>query len=151
MDEELTSWFECFNVDLHGAARLSYHVIRHMREAGSGHIINITSNAGEIINKPNLTAYAASKAAFNHFTKCLAAEVAPYGIRVNAIAPGFTFSNFVKDLPDEVYKVLCADIPIGRFAQAFEIGALAVYLAGDISDIVTGTVFTADGGFALQH
>ncbi|NLT13640.1 MAG: SDR family oxidoreductase [Clostridiales bacterium] len=151
MDEELSDWFECFDVDLHGAARMSYQVLKHMRKAGSGHIINITSNAGEIINKPFLTAYAASKAAFNHFTRCLAAEVAPDGIRVNAIAPGFTFSNFVKDMPEEAYKALCADIPIGRFAQAFEIGALAVYLAGDISDIVTGAVFTADGGFALQH
>lgn len=151
MDEELTDWFECFDVDLHGAARMSYQVLKHMRQARSGHIINITSNAGEIINKPFLTAYAASKAAFNHFTRSLAAEVAPEGIRVNAIAPGFTFSNFVKDIPDEAYKAMCADIPIGRFAQAFEIGALAVYLASDISDIVTGSVFTADGGYALQH
>ncbi len=151
MDEELTDWFECFNIDLHGAARMCYYVLKYMREQKSGHIVNITSNAGEIINKPFLTAYAASKAAFNHFTKCLAAETAPYGIRVNAIAPGFTFSNFSKGIPDEVYKSLCEDIPIGRFAEAFEIGALAAYLAGDISDIVTGAVFTADGGYALQH
>ncbi len=151
MDEELTDWFDCFDVDLHGAARLSYNVIKHMREAGKGHIINITSNAGEIVNKPFLTAYAASKAAFNHFTKCLAAEVAPYGLRVNAIAPGFTYSNFTKGIPDEMVTAMCSEIPIGRFAEAFEIGALAAYLASDISDIVTGAVFTADGGFALQH
>ncbi|SHH47635.1 Enoyl-(Acyl carrier protein) reductase [Sporobacter termitidis DSM 10068] len=152
MDEELTPWFECFNVDLHGAARMIYNVARHMRDSGKGgHIINITSNAGEIINKPFLTAYASSKAAFNHFTKCLAAEFAPYGIRVNAIAPGFTFSSFSKNVDPEAYKALCADIPIGRFADPIELGALAVYLASDASDIVTGAVFTADGGYALQH
>ena len=151
MDEELTDWFECFNVDLHGGARMCYNVLKYMKKQGFGHIVNITSNAGEIINKPFLTAYAASKAAFNHFTKCLAAEVAPYGIRVNAIAPGFTFSNFTKGLQEDVYTEICKDVPIGRFAQAFEIGALAAYLAGDISDIVTGAVFTADGGYALQH
>lgn len=151
MDDELTDWFECFDVDLHGAARMSHNVLKHMMAAGSGHIINITSNAGEIVNKPFLTAYASSKAAFNHFTKVLAAEVAPYGIRVNAIAPGFTFSNFTKGIPEEVLKTLCDDIPIGRFAEAFEIGALAAYLAADISDIVTGAIFTADGGYALQH
>ncbi len=151
MDEELTDWFECFNIDLHGAARMCYNVLKYMREQKSGHIVNITSNAGEIINRPFLTAYAASKAAFNHFTKCLAAETAPYGIRVNAIAPGFTKSNFSRDIPEEVYKAICSDVPIGRFAEAFEIGALAAYLAGDISDIVTGAVFTADGGYALQH
>lgn len=152
MDEELTPWFECFDVDLHGAARMSYLVGRHMRDGGKGgRIINITSNAGEMINKPFLTAYAASKAAFNHFTRCLAAEVAPFGIRVNAIAPGFTFSNFSKGLPEEIKKAMCDDIPIGRFAEAIEIGALAVYLACDASDIVTGSVFTADGGYSLQH
>ena len=154
MDENLTPWFECFNVDLHGAARMSYLVCRHMRDAGKGgHVINITSNAGEMINKPFLTAYAASKAAFNHFTRCLAAEVAPYGIRVNAIAPGFTFSNFAKGIRENkaVYEAFCADIPIGRFAEAVEIGALAVYLAGDVSDAVTGSVFTIDGGYSLQH
>ncbi|MBQ8974201.1 MAG: SDR family oxidoreductase, partial [Oscillospiraceae bacterium] len=151
MDEELTDWFNCFNIDLHGGARMCYSVLKHMKEQKSGHIVNITSNAGEIINKPFLTAYAVSKAAFNHFTRALAAEVAPYGIRVNAIAPGFTFSNFVANMPEEVYKELCADIPVGRFAQPFEIGALAAYLAGDVSDIVTGAVITADGGYVLQH
>ena len=151
MDDDMSDWFECFNVDLHGGARMIFCVQKYMREQGFGHIINITSNAGEIINKPALTAYAAAKAAFNHFTKCMATELAPYGIRVNAIAPGFTFSNFTKGLPEEAYTELCKDIPIERFAEAFEIGALAAYLAGDISDIVTGSIFTADGGYALQH
>jgi NAD(P)-dependent dehydrogenase (short-subunit alcohol dehydrogenase family) len=151
MDEDLTAWFECFDVDLHGAARLTYNVVKHMQAAGCGRIINITSNAGEIINKPFLTAYAASKAAFNHFTRALAAEVAPYGIRVNAIAPGFTFSNFSKNIPEEMKKAMCAEIPIGRFAEAVEIGALAAFLASDASDAITGSIFTADGGYALQH
>ena len=151
MDEELTDWFNCFNVDLHGAARMCYNVLKYMRKQKSGHIINITSNAGEIVNYPFLTAYASSKAAFNHFTKCLAAEVAKEGIRVNAIAPGFTFSNFAKDIPEEAYKALCEQIPIGRFAQNYEIGLLAAYLAGDASDIITGAVITADGGYVLQH
>ncbi|MDR0491104.1 MAG: SDR family oxidoreductase [Oscillospiraceae bacterium] len=152
MDDDLTSWFECFDVDLHGGVRMCYSVCKHMRDTGKGgHIINITSNAGEIINMPFLTAYASAKAAFNHFTRCLAAEVAPYKIRVNAIAPGFTFSNFSKGIDEERYNAMCASIPIGRFADAIEIGALAAYLASDASDIVTGAVFTADGGFALQH
>ena len=152
MDDDLSSWFECFNVDLHGGVRMSYLVCKHMRETGKGgRIINITSNAGEIINAPLLTAYAAAKAAFNHFTRCLATEVAPFNIRVNAIAPGFTFSNFSKDMPKDAYKVLCEDIPIGRFIEPLEIGALAVYLASEASAVITGAVFTADGGYCLQH
>jgi NAD(P)-dependent dehydrogenase (short-subunit alcohol dehydrogenase family) len=152
MDEKLTSWFECFEIDLHGAVRMCYFVAKHMRDSGKGgHIINITSNAGEIINTPFLTAYASAKAALNHFTRCIAAELAPHNIRVNAIAPGFTKSNFTKGIPEEAMKFLAQQIPIGRFAEAIEIGALAAYLASDASDLVTGAVFTADGGYSLQH
>ena len=152
LDDEISSWFECFNVDLHGGVRMCYHVGKYMRDSGNGgHIINITSNAGEIVNEPLLTSYAAAKAAFNHFTRCFAAEVAPYKMRVNAIAPGFTMSNFTKGIPEGAMEAMCETIPIGRFADAIEIGALAVYLASDASDIVTGAVFTADGGFAIQH
>ena len=152
MDDELSQWFECMDVDLHGGVRMSYLVCKHMRDAGKGgRVINITSNAGEIINAPLLTAYAAAKAAFNHLTRCLATEVAPYKIRVNAIAPGFTYSNFTKAIPEEAVKAMSTMIPIERFAEAIEIGALAAYLASDAADIITGAVFTADGGFSLQH
>jgi len=152
MDEDLSSWFECFNTDLHGGVRMSYLVCKHMcNSTRGGRIINITSNAGEIVNIPLLTAYAAAKAAFNHFTKCLAVEVAPYKICVNAIAPGFTFSNFSKKIATEKYERICAEIPLGRFAEAIEIGALAVYLASDASAIVTGAIFTADGGYSRNH
>ena len=152
MDEDLSSWFECIDTDLHGGVRMSYLVCKHMRDANrGGRIINITSNAGEIVNTPLLTAYATAKAAFNHFTKCLAIEVAPHKICVNAIAPGFTFSNFSKGIPTEVYESMCAEIPLGRFAEAVEIGALAVYLASDAAAIVTGAIFTADGGYSQNH
>jgi len=152
MEEDLSSWFECFDVDLHGAVRLCYLVARHFRNAGKGgRIINITSNAGEMINLPFLTAYASAKAALNHFTRVIAAELAPYNIRVNAIAPGFTHSNFTKNIPPEAMEALCRDVPIGRFINPIEIGALAVYLASDASDAMTGAVLTIDGGYSLQH
>ena len=152
MDDEMTAWFNCYNVNLHGGARMSYLVCKHMRETGrGGSIINITSNAGEIVNSPLLIAYATSKAAFNHFTRCLAAEMAPYKVRVNAIAPGFTNTNFAKDIPEDLYKSICASVPAGRFADPLEIGALAAYLSSDASDIITGAIFTADGGYSLQH
>ncbi|NLV51116.1 MAG: SDR family oxidoreductase [Clostridiales bacterium] len=152
LEEDLSSWFKCFEVDLHGAVRMCYHVCKHMRDMGKGgRVINITSNAGEICNKPSLLSYASAKAALNHFTRCFAAEVAEYGIRVNAIAPGFTFSNFSKNIPEEAYKMMCREIPIGRFAEAVEIGALAAFLAGDASDAMTGAVLTMDGGYSLGH
>ncbi len=153
MDEDLTDWFKCQDIDLNGAVRMSYLVCKHMRDTGKGgRVINITSNAGAMCNQePRMIAYAAAKAALNHFTKVLATEVCQYGIRVNAIAPGFTFSNFTKGVPQEAFEAMCKTIPIGRFAEAVEMGALASYLASDASDAMTGAVLTIDGGFSLTH
>ena len=151
MDEDLAPWFNCFDVDLHGALRMSYQVGKHMRDAGiEGRIINISSNAGAMVNKPlPMPAYSCAKAALNQLTKHLAHELARYGIRVNAIAPGYTFSDLAKNLDEAAYKSLCEKIPIGRFAEAIEMGALAVYLAGSASDAMTGQVLTIDGGYTL--
>ena len=153
MDEELSSWLHCFDVDLHGAMRMSYLVGKHMREhKKGGRIINITSNAGAIVNVPILMpAYSCSKAALNQLTKCLAYEFAEFGVRVNAIAPGYTFSDLSANMPKEAYDTLCEKIPAGRFGEAVEIGALATYLASDSSDILTGAVITIDGGYSLAR
>ena len=153
MDDDLSSWFNCFNVDLHGAMRMSYLLGKHMREhKKGGRIINITSNAGAIVNIPNLMpAYSCSKAALNQLTKCLAYELAEFGVRVNAIAPGYTFSDLAANMPKERYAAMCEKIPAGRFGEAVEIGALATYLASDSSDILTGAVITIDGGYSLAR
>jgi NAD(P)-dependent dehydrogenase (short-subunit alcohol dehydrogenase family) len=72
LEEDLSSWFRCFDVDMYGAVRMCYLVCKHMRDMGKGgRVINITSNAGEICNKPSLTSYASAKAALNHFTRAL--------------------------------------------------------------------------------
>jgi NAD(P)-dependent dehydrogenase (short-subunit alcohol dehydrogenase family) len=151
MDEDLTMWFDCFDLILHGQVRMSYLVGKHMRDMGKGgRVINITSNAGAIVNKPfPLTPYSCAKAALNHLTKCLAHSWAKYGIRVNAIAPGYTHSEMSKNINDEMTAQLIEKIPVGRFGEAIEIGALAVYLASDASDVMTGVVLTADGGYSL--
>ena len=151
MDEELTDWFKVFDIDLHGAVRMSYLVGKHMRAAGKGgRVINITSNAGAIVNKPiPLNAYSCAKAALNMLTKHLAHEWAGFGVRVNAIAPGYTFSDMATNLDKERYDAMCEKIPVGRFGEAIEIGALAVYLASDASDVMTGAILTADGGYSL--
>ena len=152
MEPDLSSWFKCIDTDLHGAARMCHLVGNYMREIGKGgRIINITSMFGSMCSKPSTLSYSTAKAALNHFTKCLAAEVSAYGIRVNAIAPGFTISNFSKSIPEETFNQMCDDTPVGRFSEAIEIGALAVYLASDASDAVTGTIMTLDGGYSLQH
>ena len=151
MDDDLSMWFDCFDLDLHGALRMSYLVGKHMRDQGNGgRVINITSNAGAIVNKPiPMPAYSCAKAALNMLTKHLAHEWAEYGIRVNAIAPGYTFSNMTKVFDEEAFNYMCGKIPIRRFGEAIEIGALAVYLASNASDVMTGVILTADGGYSL--
>ncbi len=151
MDENMTDWFRVQSVDLNGVAQMSYFVGKHMKETGGGKVINISSNAGEIVNVDLMASYAAAKAAVNRLTKSLAFEWGSYGINVNAIAPGFTWSNFSNELPEEAYKQLCGKTPTGRFGEAIEIGALAVYLASPASDQVTGLIATIDGGYGLAR
>jgi len=151
MDEEMSDWFHCIDVDLNGAMRMCYVVGKYMRDAGKGgKVINITSNSGAIINKPlTFAPYHAAKAALNHLTRDLAVEWGKYGINVNAIAPGYTFTDMASKMPKEAYDELIEKIPMGRFGQTIELGALAVYLASEASNIVTGTIVTADGGYSL--
>lgn len=151
MDEEMSDWFKVQSIDLNGVAQMSYFVGKHMKETGGGKVINISSNAGEIVNADPMAAYAAAKAAVNRLTKSLAYEWGKYGINVNAIAPGFTWSNFSKNMPPEAFEKLCGKTPTGRFGDAIEIGALAVYLASEASDQVTGLIATIDGGYGLAR
>lgn len=151
MDEDFTDWFRCLDVDLNGAMRMSYLVGKHMRDNGiPGRVINISSNSGEMVNKPvTFTPYNVAKAGLNRLTKCLAYEWAKYGIRVNAIAPGYTFSDLARAMPEDAYREMCEKIPTGRFGEAIEIGALATYLASAACDNMTGAILTIDGGYSL--
>ncbi|MBR5701944.1 MAG: SDR family oxidoreductase [Oscillospiraceae bacterium] len=149
--EDLTEWFRCIDVDLNGAFRLCYLVGKHMRDQGKGKVINVTSNSGEMCNIPSFTPYNVAKAGLNRLTKCLAWEWGPYHINVNAIAPGYTHSNLSSNAPKEVGEMLTERIPYGRYGEPIEIGALAVYLASDASDIMTGAVLTIDGGYSLAR
>lgn len=150
--EDLKEWFHCIDVDLNGAFRMCYLVGKKMRDAGKGgKVVNITSNSGNMCNIPSFTPYNVAKAGLNRLTKCLAWEWAPYHINVNAIAPGFTHSNFTKGNPPELEKFMCEKVPVGRFGEPIEIGALAVYLASESSDMVTGSVVTIDGGYNLAR
>lgn len=149
--DELKDWFKCLDIDLSGAVRMMYLVGKHMRDSGKGgRIVNITSNAGEVASKTvNMTFYCSAKAGLNHFTKAIALEFAPYGIRVNAIAPGYTYSNLLANMAPEVQEIMQKTIPVGRFGRPLEIGALATFLASPASDDITGAVITIDGGHSL--
>lgn len=151
MDEDMSGYFHCIDVDLNGVARMTYFIGRHMREVGKGgKIINISSNAGDMASRAvSMGAYCTAKAGVNQFTRAMGLEFAKYGINVNAIAPGYTYSNLLDGLSEEAVKGIAQSIPTGRLGTAIEIGALATYLASPASDQVTGTIVTIDGGHSL--
>ena len=152
MDEELTDWYNVVNTDLNGTVHMTYEVGKRMRDAGrGGSILNITSNAAFIVNKTQaMSPYSASKAAANHFTKCMAVELGKYNIRCNAIAPGFTNTELSKHIPPDMFGYINNQMPLGRFGEPIEIGALAVYLASPAAAQITGTVQVIDGGYILS-
>lgn len=152
MDEELSDWYKVLNTDLNGTVHMTYEVGKRMRDAGKGGcIINITSNAAFIVNKTQpMCPYSSAKAAANHFTHCMAVELGKYDIRCNAIAPGFTNTDLSHFIPKDQFDYINNQMPLGRFGEPIEVGALAVYLASPAAAQITGTVQVIDGGYILS-
>jgi NAD(P)-dependent dehydrogenase (short-subunit alcohol dehydrogenase family) len=144
-------WDSVVDVNLRGTYFCSTEVARRMFEARRpGAIINVTSVAGEVPLE-RLGVYGATKAALHQLTKVMALEWSDRGVRVNAIAPGWTETDFTNDLFASRHgEGLRSDIPLGRLANAEDIAGAAVYLASDASSYVTGTVLVVDGGRALR-
>ena len=121
-----------------------------MRQAKSGVIINTSSNFG-ITGSAGRTAYSAAKAAIIAFTKSLALELAPYGVRVNTIAPGLTATERVKAVhTDEEWLRLSAGMPLGRAGEPRDIAEGVNFLAGDESAFITGQVLHVNGGMVFN-
>ncbi len=152
--EEITveEWQNLMDVNLNGLFFCCQAVGKHMIARRSGRIINIASMSGVIVNTPQpQAAYNTSKAAVIHLTKSLAAEWAKYGIRVNAIAPGYMSTPMSdKYLADPQYGRFWMNLtPLHRPGQPEELGPLAVYLASEASSFVTGSAILIDGGYTV--
>jgi 3-oxoacyl-[acyl-carrier protein] reductase len=141
-------WNEVISTNLSGTFNLTRAAIVTLMKQKSGIVINITSVAG-ITGIPRQVNYSASKAGIIGLTKALAKEVGPYNIRVNAIAPGFTKTDMVKDLKEETVEASIKNIPLGRFGTPEEVAQAAVFLASDKSEYITGQVLTIDGGLTM--
>lgn len=141
-------WDAVFDLNVKALWACSLAAGKHMRERGSGSIINIGSMSGIIVNRPQMQpAYNASKAAVHHLTKSLAAEWGPLGIRVNALAPGYCKTEMAPvDRPDFKQHWI-DDTPMLRYAMPEEIAPSVVFLASDASSFITGSVLVADGGY----
>ncbi len=146
----LEEWHDVFNVNVHGLWYCAQTVGRQMIERQSGVIVNIGSMSGYIVNRPQMQpAYNASKAAVHHLTKSLAAEWAPYNVRVNALAPGYMRTDMAPVDRPEFRRNWIEDAPMQRAGLPEELGPSLVYLASDASSFMTGTILVVDGGYTL--
>jgi 3(or 17)beta-hydroxysteroid dehydrogenase len=149
----LEEWRRVHAVNLDGVFLGCKHGIPHLRAAGGGSIINLSSVAG-IMGTPTLAAYGSSKGGVRQMTKSVALYCANRrdGIRCNSIHPTFIATPMVESMiadsksPERTRAALAAQIPLGRVGEAEEVAALALYLASDESRFVTGAEFVIDGG-----
>ncbi len=118
-------------------------VVPMMKEQG-GVILN-TSSMVSIYGQPSGVGYPASKFAVNGMTKSLARELAPFQIRVNAVAPGITRTDMVSSLPKEMIEPLIKTIPLGRIGEPRDIANAFLFLASDLASYVTGEILSVDG------
>lgn len=146
MDE--ADWNEVLAVNLTGAFHFAKGAARQMIRQKRGRIVNITSVIGQIGNAGQAN-YAASKGGLIAFTKSLAKELAPRGITVNAIAPGFIETAMTQGLSAEVRDKLLHDIPLGRFGTPDDVADVALFLASDPAAYITGQVLNVDGGMVM--
>lgn len=145
MDMEESQWNRLLDVDLKGVINCCHKALPVMTSQRQGSIINISSiwgNTGASCE----AVYSAAKGAVNSFTKALAKEMAPSGLRVNAIAPGVIETEMNNWLSDEERTALTNEIPMMRFGTPEDIGKLAVFLASDAAKYITGQIITVDGG-----
>lgn len=133
-----------FGVDVRGAFLLAVAAGKRMRESGGGVILNVTS-VHEHVPRPGFALYSGAKAALGMVTRSLALELAKYGIRVNAVAPGAIATE-----RNEEADELAPEIPLGRAGEPEEVAALVSYLVCDEARYVTGASFLIDGGMSQQ-
>lgn len=145
-------WREVLGLNLDVAFRLCRLVFPYMREQGGGSIVNISSYWASK-GTDDLVPYAASKAGLEALTRCLAVAWARYGIRVNAVAPGYTLTPHIRERLEGGFlkeEAIVRRVPLGRMGNPGEVAEAVVFLAGDRASYITGAVVPVDGGLAVQ-
>lgn len=149
-EEWQAAWQQTLAVNLTGPANVTWCAVRHMIAGGGGRIINVSSR-GAFRGEPSHPAYGASKAGLNAFGQSLARALAPYGIAVAAVAPGFVDTDMAAArLAGAEGEEIRAQSPFGRVAQPAEIAAAVRYLASPEAEWASGTIVDLNGASYLR-
>ncbi len=142
-------WDTVLGINLKGAYHTIKAVTRPMMKQRSGRIINISSVVG-LTGNAGQANYSASKAGLGGLTKSMAQELAPRGITVNCIAPGYIETDMTDELSAKVKEDIMKQIPLGRIGEPEEVAAMALFLSSNEAEYITGQTITVDGGMVMN-
>ncbi len=146
MSEE--DWRTVLDTNLGGVFHTCRTAVRGMMRRRSGSIVNLTSVVG-LHGNPGQTNYAASKAGIIGFTKALARELAPRGVRANAVAPGYIQTGLTEALSEEIRSAILSSTPLGRLGTPEDVAGAVRFLCSDEASFITGEVLLVDGGLGM--
>lgn len=146
---EPRDWQEVIETNLMGVFNVTRACVVTFLKQKSGNIVNISSVSG-IIGTSRQTNYSASKAGIIGLTKSLAKEVAPFNVKVNAVAPGYVETDMLVNLKEDYKQQLLKGIPLARFGLVKEVSDVVLFLLSDKASYITGQVIVVDGGLSMK-
>ena len=144
-DITVADWEKTFGVNVTGTFLASKYAAKNMIHNHNGAIVNVSSIWG-VSGASCESCYSASKGAVIAFTKALAKELGPSGIRVNCIAPGYIDTDMNKDISEEDKQAFADETPLGRIGTPDEVAKVVLFLASDAAAFITGQILGCDGG-----
>lgn len=149
LELDYADWKRIYDVNVNGVFLVARAFAQRLiAESKPGSVINMASISASIVNLPqSQTAYNSSKAAVVHLTKTLAIEWVKYGIRVNAVSPGYVWTEMNQKIPEDLRNFWVNATPLRRFAKPDEIAGAVIYFASQASSYTTGSELLVDGGF----
>lgn len=138
----------CLDLNIKGYLYCAQQAVLKMFRKKSGVIINMSSVSSKMA-LAGQTVYSATKGAVNSMTQTMAKELAPYGIRVNAVAPGFIATEMIDALPEDKRAQYLTEVPLGRFGTVEDVASVVSMLASDGASYMTGQTLVLDGGLSL--